>query len=152
MIIGNKIKVLLEKKKMKMIPNFRLFDKKLRLMLVVHVIDFYERTIECYADDLGTNRQEVYSYEMDEDNYVLMKSTGLYDIGKDEVFEGDIVYDDHDEEYGVVEFDEAKFVISWQSRYVEDLFERIDILSVISNIHKEPELVTPTFNPELRLK
>ena len=56
-----------------MIPKFRLFDKNLRLMLDVHVINFYERSIDCYADDLGVNRQEVYSYEMDENNYTLMQ-------------------------------------------------------------------------------
>lgn len=124
--------------------KFRAYYKELIWQVVK--IDWFNDII-VLADDYGYMTEDILLKEV-----ILMKSTGLYDIGKGEVFEGDIVYDDHNEEYGVVEFDEAKFVISWQSQYVEDLFERIDILSVISNIHKEPELVTSTFNPELRLK
>jgi len=125
--------------------KFRAYYKE--LMWQVVKIDWLNEIV-VLADDYGYMTEDISLKEV-----ILMKPTGLYDIGKkDEVFEDDIVYDDHNEEYGVVEFDEGKFVISWQSAYVEDLFERINTLSVISNIHKEPELVTPTFNPELRLK
>lgn len=125
--------------------KFRAYYKE--LMWQVVKIDWLNEIV-VLADDYGYMTEDISLKEV-----ILMKPTGLYDIGKkDEVFEDDIVYDDHNEEYGVVEFDEGKFVISWQSAYVEDLFERINTLSVISNIHKEPKLVTPTFNPELRLK
>ena len=74
-------------------------------------------------------------------DYVLMQSTGMIDENKAEVFQDDIVWHDQNEDYGVVEIDEAKFVIRWQDGYVEDLFERIDLLGVVGNIHEHSGLL-----------
>lgn len=139
-----------------MIPKFRLFDKNLRLMLDVHVIDFYERSIDCYVDDLGVNRQEVYSYEMDENNYALMQSTGLHDKNGKEIFEGDILeIKDHPYQrstgrlsglktgieidgYYLIQYDReiAGYVVgNWKTREV------IRYCTVIGNIHEHPGLL-----------
>jgi len=86
---------------------------------------FYESLNEILADE----------------QYIFMQSTGLRDENKTEVFQSDIVWHDQNEEYGVVEFDEAKFVIRWKNGYVEDLFERIDLLEVVGHIHEHPGLL-----------
>ncbi|PKE52735.1 hypothetical protein CW676_08480 [Macrococcoides caseolyticum] len=115
-----------------MIPKFRIFDKKKKRFLG----DF---TME--IDKFGIHVLDEFNYVVDEDDRVLMQSTGMIDENKAEVFQDDIVWHDQNEDYGVVEIDEAKFVIRWQDGYVEDLFERIDLLEVVGNIHEHPELL-----------
>lgn len=115
-----------------MIPKFRIFDKKKKRFLG----DF---TME--IDKFGIHVLDEFNYVVDEDDRVLMQSTGLHDENKEEVFQDDIVWHDQNEEYGVVEIDEAKFVIRWQDGYSEDLFERIDLLEVVGNIHERPGLL-----------
>lgn len=134
-----------------MIPKFRLFDKNLRLMLDVHVIDFYERSIDCYADDLGVNRQEVYSYEMDENNYALMKSAGLTDKNGKEIFEGDIVRALSEGYCGTFQVKwrnegTPMYILypAWQNEQFWDLkgVNGVDDgIEVIGNIHEHPELL-----------
>ena len=113
-------------------PKFRIFDKKKKRFLG----DF---TME--IDKFGIHVLDEFNYVVDEDDRVLMQSTGLHDENKEEVFQDDIVWHDQNEEYGVVEIDEAKFVIRWQDGYSEDLFERIDLLEVVGNIHERPGLL-----------
>lgn len=115
-----------------MIPKFRIFDKKKKRFL-----DDFAMEIDRY----GVHVLDEFNYVVDEDDRVLMQSTGLVDENKVEVFQSDIVWHDQNEEYGVVEFEEAKFVIRWQNGYVEDLYERIDILEVVGNIHEHPGLL-----------
>lgn len=122
-----------------MIPKFRMWLKCAELMQRLHSINFYQETAEWIFHDL-VNQKEVIEEELF-DNIILMQSTGLVDENKEEVFQDDIVWHDQNEEYGVVEIDEAKFIIRWQDGYVEDLFERIDLLEVIGNIHEHPELL-----------
>lgn len=115
-----------------MIPKYRIFDKKKKRFLG----DF---TME--IDKFGIHVLDEFNYVVDEDDRVLMQSTGLHDENKEEVFQDDIVWHDQNEEYGVVEIDEAKFVIRWQDGYSEDLFERIDLLEVVGNIHEHSGLL-----------
>nr|QYA33938.1 YopX family protein [Macrococcus sp. 19Msa1099]QYA38748.1 YopX family protein [Macrococcus caseolyticus]QYA77455.1 YopX family protein [Macrococcus caseolyticus] len=109
------------------------------LMQRVHAINFYQETAEWIFHDL-VNQKEVIEEELFE-NIILMQSTGMIDENKAEVFQDDIVWHDQNEDYGVVEIDEAKFVIRWQDGYVEDLFERIDLLEVVGNIHEHSGLL-----------
>lgn len=74
------------------------------------------------------------------DEVALMQSTGLTDKHIVDVYQGDIVWDDMDEEYGVVRIEEAKTIIEWDI-YVEDLFEKIELLEVVGNIYENKELL-----------
>ncbi|WP_414049799.1 YopX family protein [Macrococcus animalis] len=68
-----------------MIPKLRVWNKKLKFINTVAVIDFKNKTIEYNQVFLG----EVWRVPFDE--VILMPSTGLTDIGENEVFAGDIV-------------------------------------------------------------
>ena len=122
-----------------MTPKYRMWLKCAELMQRVHAINFYQETAEWIFHDL-VNQKEVIEEELFE-NIIFMQSTGMIDENKAEVFQDDIVWHGQNEDYGVVEIDETKFVIRWQDSYVEDLFERIDLLEVVGNIHEHPGLL-----------
>lgn len=68
--------------------------------------------------------------------------TGLTDKFNEKVFEGDYVYDEADEEIGIVEFDEGEFVVRFGD--VIDGNRFADVIAschVIGNIHDVPDLM-----------
>lgn len=69
--------------------------------------------------------------------------TGCCDKSKTtKVFEGDIVWDEIDEQYGVVEFDEGEFVVNFNGIIDADRFaDVINCCYVCGNIHDNPELI-----------
>lgn len=66
--------------------------------------------------------------------------TGLEHKNGVEIFEGDILFDDHHEEYGLVSFEEGKFSVLWETE-TDDLFENYDVLEIAGNIYENPELL-----------
>ncbi|MBC2268326.1 hypothetical protein HCB38_10915 [Listeria sp. FSL L7-0083] len=66
--------------------------------------------------------------------------TGLKDkIGK-KIFEGDIGWNEHNECYGVVEFEEGNFLYVWKN-IAEDLWEVADYIEICGNIHENLDLL-----------
>ncbi|HDM8471003.1 TPA: hypothetical protein P0T56_002946 [Listeria monocytogenes] len=59
------------------------------------------------------------------------------------IFEGDIGWDEHNECYGVVKFEEGKFLYVWEN-IAEDLREVADSIEIYGNIHENPELLEGT--------
>lgn len=74
------------------------------------------------------------------DRIILLQYTGLYDKNGKEVYEGDILFDDHHDEYGLVRFEEGKFSVLWETT-TDDLFENCDVLELSGNIYENPELL-----------
>src|SRR5699024_4534432 len=72
------------------------------------------------------------------DRYVVMQYTGLTDKNGTEIYEGDIGWDEHRECYGIVMFDEGKFVYVWEN-ICEDLFETN--IEVIGNVYEDSHLL-----------
>ena len=66
----------------------------------------------------------------------LMQSTGLKDKNGVEIFEGDIGWDDHQEVYGQVIFENGGFKYEWEN-ISEDLFEVTDDIELVGNIWEE---------------
>ncbi|EAA0189457.1 hypothetical protein F9O30_10940 [Listeria monocytogenes] len=64
--------------------------------------------------------------------------TGLKDKNGKKIFEGDVGWDEHNECYGVVKFEDAKFLYLWEN-IAEDLWEVADGIEICGNIHENPE-------------
>ena len=89
------------------------------------------------------NTSYMYLSPMPGSNYELVKImqyTGLKDKNGKEIYEADIGWDEHHECYGVVKFDEGKFLYEWEN-ISEDLFEVCDEIEIIGNIYENPELL-----------
>ncbi|EAF9436753.1 hypothetical protein A6C06_06345 [Listeria monocytogenes] len=69
--------------------------------------------------------------------------TGLKDKNGKKIFEGDVGWDEHNECYGVVKFEEGKFLYVWEN-IAEDLWEVADSIEIYGNIHENPELLEGT--------
>ncbi|MBF2450263.1 YopX family protein [Listeria welshimeri] len=77
------------------------------------------------------------------DDVLLMQYTGLKDKYGKKIFEGDICWEEHNECYGVVKFEDAKFLYLWEN-IAEDLWEVADSIEIYGNIHENPELLEGT--------
>ncbi|MEN0946747.1 YopX family protein [Listeria monocytogenes] len=66
--------------------------------------------------------------------------TGLKDKNGKKIFEGDVGWDEHNECYGVVKFEEGKFLYVWEN-IAEDLQEVADGIEICGNIHENPDLL-----------
>ncbi|EAD1976633.1 YopX family protein [Listeria monocytogenes] len=119
--------------------GFRAFVKRKKKMLPVTDLCFNE--IEAVGVSGCGNAKctlcvDWYSF----DDVVLMQYTGLKDKNGKKIFEGDIGWDEHNECYGVVKFEEGKFLYVWEN-IAEDLQEVADGIEICGNIHENPELM-----------
>ncbi|EPN8337522.1 YopX family protein [Listeria monocytogenes] len=119
--------------------GFRAFVKETKKMLPVTDLCFNE--IEAVGVSGCGNAKctlcvDWYSF----DDVLLMQYTGLKDKNGKKIFEGDVGWDEHNECYGVVKFEEGKFLYVWEN-IVEDLWEVADGIEICGNIHENPELL-----------
>ena len=82
-------------------------------------------------NDLIKNEKDIFI--LGTDNLIPEYSTGLVDFYKNEVFEGDIVQDVEDEDYGIIIFENGHFYINIIG-VCEDI-EDIWSFNVVGNIH-----------------
>lgn len=74
------------------------------------------------------------------ERFIVMQYTGLKDINGKEIYEGDIVYDEHDEEYGKVIFEGGEYLCEWET-YADSLSNELGQIEVIGNIYENKELL-----------
>ena len=128
-----------------MIPKFKIFDKKKKRFL-----DNFTMEIDRY----GIHVLDEFNYVVDEDDRVLMQSTGLHDKNGKEIFEGDIVRAEHDNfsmdevppEYkpyvGFIKYVKTGYSIITKDTYHPCLSNiRITNIEVLGNIHEHSHLL-----------
>ncbi|HBI6551447.1 TPA: hypothetical protein K8H40_002945 [Listeria monocytogenes] len=119
--------------------GFRAFVKRKKKMLPVTDLCFNETEavgVSGCGNAKCTLCVDWYSF----DDVVLMQYTGLKDKNGKKIFEVDIGWDEHNECYGVVKFEEGKFLYVWEN-IAEDLQEVADGIEICGNIHENPELM-----------
>lgn len=116
-----------------MIPKFRVFDKKKKRFLEDFAMEI---------DRYGISVLDEFNYVVDEDDRVLMQSTGLHDVNGKEIFEGDVViarwwniHGDH-ERVTLVEWDVNK--LGWNLINKSSTNMNYEI---IGNIHEHSHLL-----------
>ncbi|WP_374112256.1 YopX family protein [Rhodococcus sp. CH91] len=66
--------------------------------------------------------------------------TGLSDAHNNELYEGDICWNPHDETWGEVIWDEGGWCYQWEN-VIESLHDCCDFVEVRGNVHEHPELL-----------
>ncbi|EJE1076246.1 TPA: YopX family protein [Listeria monocytogenes] len=93
------------------------------------------------AYDVNEVRSFVYISRSEKvDPETVGQYTGLKDKYGKKIFEGDICWEEHNECYGVVKFEDAKFLYLWEN-IAEDLWEVADGIEICGNIHENPDLL-----------
>ncbi|ELU8199853.1 hypothetical protein SD231_000507 [Listeria monocytogenes] len=109
--------------------EFRAWDKEVKEM------DYNPSVIEIWQNKPINEQFRLES----EEKLVWMQYTGLKDKNGKKIFEGDVGWDEHNECYGVVKFEEGKFLYVWEN-IAEDLQEVADGIEICGNIHENPDL------------
>ncbi|EHD5083649.1 hypothetical protein JQ537_002330 [Listeria monocytogenes] len=119
--------------------GFRAFVKRKKKMLPVTDLCFNETEavgVSGCGNAKCTLCVDWYSF----DDVVLMQYTGLKDKNGKKIFEGDICWEEYGECYGVVKFEDAKFLYLWEN-IAEDLWEVADDIEICGNIHENLDLL-----------
>lgn len=123
-----------------MVPKFRAWDIKYKMMMRVNQIDFEKKTVWLEADNGDHENRHTLTREFKD--VILMQSTGLKDKNGVEIYCGDAVeWLGH---CGIVEFvlNNQQTMIIGAPGYITDLDYSTDFnTEVIGNIHSNPELL-----------
>ncbi|EAE0294195.1 hypothetical protein AFX43_08090 [Listeria monocytogenes] len=110
--------------------EFRAWDKEVKEM------DYNPSVIEIWQNKPINEQFRLES----EEKLVWMQYTGLKDKNGKKIFEGDICWEEYGECYGVVKFEDAKFLYLWEN-IAEDLWEVADSIEIYGNIHENLDLL-----------
>ena len=121
-----------------MIPKYRAWDKEIKMMIEISLIDFEKHVIR------GTHWKFGETESIKFNDIALMQSTGLFDKNNKEIFEGDILGTKDGLLNGVVEY--RSDLGMWTNSLIRyNNFERLcnvaNSREIIGNIYETPEIL-----------
>lgn len=126
-----------------MTPKFRAWDKKIKMMIEISLIDFEMHVIR------GTHWKFGETESIKFNDIALMQSTGLKDKNGKEIFEGDVVRQvrtqpttENEVIIGVVTMIEGAWLImNDNEQLASKLWSETDENEIIGNVYENPELL-----------
>ena len=121
--------------------KFKIWDKTFKKFLKddyesKNVID---RDGNLFMYVLSETFRDLYFYKLLK-NIEISEYTGLKDSKGKEIYEDDIVWNEYDEEYQVIIFDEGEYKLMGES-HIQNLYDNLDYIDVRGNIYENLELV-----------
>ena len=117
--------------------KFRAWLKEENKMVNVETMDFTDKSMQYLEKneiiDAYLLRRMIF------DDIELMQNTGIKGKNGKEIYEDDIVWNEWDEEYQVVIFDEGEYKLMGES-HVQNLYDELDI-DIRGNVYENFELV-----------
>ena len=79
-------------------------------------------------------------YETDKENYIINNYTGLKDSEGYKIHEDDIAWNEYDEEYQIIIFDEGEYKLMGES-HIQNLYDNLDYIDVRGNVYEDFEII-----------
>ena len=118
--------------------KYRAWLKEEKKMVNVFLMSLTEKWIG-YQIFYEEEKKKKFEFS-DSENFKLIQYTGLKDSLGNEIYEGDILWNEYDEEYGEVIFDEGEWKLL-ESNISQNLFSLLDVVEVKGNIYENEELL-----------
>ena len=118
--------------------KYRAWLKEEKKMVNVFLMSLTEKWIG-YQIFYEEEKKKKFEFS-DSENFKLIQYTGLKDSLGNEIYEGDILWNEYDEEYGEVIFDEGEWKLL-ESNISQNLFSILDVVEVKGNIYENEELL-----------
>ena len=80
-------------------------------------------------------------------NVEINQYTGLKDSEDYEIYEKDIVWNEYDEEYQVVIFDEGEYKLMGES-HIQNLYDALDYIDIRGNVYEDLEIIEAWYKEE----
>jgi phage uncharacterized protein TIGR01671 len=81
-------------------------------------------------------------------NVEINQYTGLKDSEDYEIYEKDIVWNEYDEEYQVIIFNEGEYKLKGETS-VQNLWESLDYIYIRGNVYEDLEIIEAWYKEEL---
>ena len=120
--------------------KFRAWLKEKEMLVDVLGISFEEKYVRLPIESEPSDEYWWYETAWGFDEVELMQFTGLKDKNGVEIYEGDVLFDEHCDVCGVVTFEEGKFLCETET-YSDDLWEVCDYMVIVGNSYDNPELI-----------